>query len=903
MKRKMKALMFASILLIMVGVAGAQEGNPPGNKKPGFDVDGLPDLAEGFEASILAHEPAFFHISALAFGKQGRLYVGGGPQYRDPKPDTPKDSVWVVIDKNQDGKAETVKEFATGFNSVQSLAWRDGKLWIANAPDLTYVEDTDDDLKADKYVKVFTNLGHLRHGLHGLVWAPDGRLYMTQGNSTVQQGAPEAFRKLQGVNTENPVEQPVNKVYSPGEYEADYIGEWPSSEGGMLRMEPDGENLEIFARGMRNPWDWTFGPGFNWLADDQDPGNFGDRVFMPFEGAYFGMYHPVVGFDWMGKDPRVPPASYHFTRYKSNSLVGIVYYLHDHFPEKYRNIFFINDWANNKMYTFRPKWDGANLKDTGGMKENFADGGDNQGGELSYTPKPDKPLFRPTDLTVGPGGALFVAGWGDQYGSKYDDFADEGNTDRHFGRIFRIRHSERPLTPRDEWFTAKRTNPYGKWTFEQLIADLGSQVRTWRTDAQLELVRRGEASREPLLEAIQSGNLSQMAETYAIWALGRIGPDVDLFRRLASGNGGVRQNLRIQAIRILGDRGITDAADVVAGQLADPNPRVRKAAALNIDDIGGAKHLAPLAAAVQGEQDQTVFYAQWKAMRALGSKNDLVDLLRESDSINVQGGALFALNETPDAICSSIAMSEGGLPGVRKILQKKFRNHCQVSISPESKRFEGKLEVKIDGPKEGNGLKIRYATNQKLTSDSPVYGGDIEIDRDTRLRAALYSDGKRIGPVHETRYDAVSDDTWDMLVVSDLKASNEKDYRVRTAAFSPGEKLYIDRDYTYETVPGELRGATYIQTANDDADVRAEPHLQFKVNKPATVYLALDSRANQLPDWVDELGFSKAGYEIDTTDTSFRIYGKKVSQGTVQLGGNAGAGHSNYQVIITSNAP
>ena len=48
--------------------------------------------------------------------------------------------------------------------------------------DLTVVRDTDGDEVADEYVRLYTDLGNLEHGLHGLNWAPD-KLYMSKGNS------------------------------------------------------------------------------------------------------------------------------------------------------------------------------------------------------------------------------------------------------------------------------------------------------------------------------------------------------------------------------------------------------------------------------------------------------------------------------------------------------------------------------------------------------------------------------------------------------------------------------------------------------------------------------------------------------------------------------------------------
>ena len=150
----------------------------------GFDardanLDALPTVPEGFEGQLWAKEPLVSNPCAMAFDTKGRLFVGMGPQWRGPTPDSPKDSVVIIEDRDGDGVAETKSVFATGFNSVQSIAWRGRDLWVANSPDLTVVRDTDGDDVADEYVKVFTDLGNIEHCLHGLNWGPDGCLYMS----------------------------------------------------------------------------------------------------------------------------------------------------------------------------------------------------------------------------------------------------------------------------------------------------------------------------------------------------------------------------------------------------------------------------------------------------------------------------------------------------------------------------------------------------------------------------------------------------------------------------------------------------------------------------------------------------------------------------------------------------
>ena len=83
-----------------------------------------------------------------------------GPQYQKPTPETPGDSVVILSDtvgdgRAGDGRADTKKIFATGFNAVQALAWHGNDLWVANAPDLTVISDLDGDDEADQDVRLY----------------------------------------------------------------------------------------------------------------------------------------------------------------------------------------------------------------------------------------------------------------------------------------------------------------------------------------------------------------------------------------------------------------------------------------------------------------------------------------------------------------------------------------------------------------------------------------------------------------------------------------------------------------------------------------------------------------------------------------------------------------------------
>ena len=88
------------LILMRVAVAKAADFNDKA-----ADRDALPKVPKGFEVSVFASEPLVRQPCSMAFDARGRLYVGMGPQYRNPKPDTPGDSVAMVLDTNGDGRA------------------------------------------------------------------------------------------------------------------------------------------------------------------------------------------------------------------------------------------------------------------------------------------------------------------------------------------------------------------------------------------------------------------------------------------------------------------------------------------------------------------------------------------------------------------------------------------------------------------------------------------------------------------------------------------------------------------------------------------------------------------------------------------------------------------------------
>ena len=799
---------------------------------PNVDPDALPTVPAGFRVSVFAREPLVRQPCSIAFDTQGRLFIGMGPQYRNPTPDTPGDCVVLLQDHDGDGAADHAHTFATGFNAIQGLAWKGRDLWIANAPDLTVVRDLDGDDTADEYVRIYTDLGNLEHGLHGLNWAPDGRLYMSKGNSKglTQPGrmAPRPFRDLWGVTApDGTPDFPEPESFTPETYRRAYhdpADDW-GREGGILRCEDGGKQLEIVATGFRNPWDITADHGFNWLGTDNDQTQ-GDRVIMPFSGAHFGWNHAWSSHWSTDAHPPTAPVSGPLFE---GSGTGLVYYNAPRFPESWRGGFFINDWLRKTTFFWRPTWDGALMRPAGGDWVPFVEGGQS--------------LFRPTDLEVGPDGALWILGWSRGYGAEWND--DKLVSE---GRVFRVEWTGTATTPRSQAPAA----PLKQQSLAQLLDLFSDPIPARRIDAQEELLRRGETARQSLLAALNSADLSESSETWIAWTLGRMQPeslaaDQEFVRWLASDSPPARSlNLRIQAIRILADRIHRSAQprplpEIVISNLSHPEPRVRIAAVLAIRETAESTAVKPLLQALAVESDPTIVYAGWQTLRRLATVDDLRVLLGDSRP-SMQQAAFLALAESGQ-MQPAIAESLTALPIARIWLEK-----------------------------QRSGSEVMQVRGRPLSTSEEARAAGTE--------SAVES--------------AIS-------LIRGLHAKSTALYQTKPGALRAGALVFSDRDYTFRQIPDALLNAEYIQTANNDDGSAGADFLTFEALLPVTVYVALDTRQQDPPAWL-ATGFQKSDMQLQADHWTLQVYRKDFPAGEITLGGNTNdgtsGGKSHYTIAL-----
>ncbi len=875
------------------------------------DTEALPDVEEGFEIGFFAREPHIINPSSLCFDKYGRLYVGAGPQYRNPKPDSPGDYIKILVDREGDGRAETVKTFAEGLNSIQGMAWRHDELWVANAPELTVLRDTDGDDVADEYQVIYTGLNNLRHSLHGLNWGPDGWLYMSIGNTWVKDHAPLPFRQLQGNNSGDKTKYPLTRVYTRETYPKGYHPlNKRETEGGIFRCRPGGHNLELFARGMRNPWDICMDSGFNWLGTDNDPGLPGERIFMPVQHGHYTMRHPWV-FDWMGSHIAVAPSSDLFPSV-SGSGTGVVFYDSTHFPKRYRGRYLIADWTNNCIFLYNPMWEGS-MQTPAETKRKLVDGGATQGGDLGYKGAKGRALFRPTDIEVGPDGAVYMAGWGSVYGTEYIPASKwtPAENAKYQGRVFRLRHKKNALVPRRNWDTAKRKKTLAEWTFAELMEDMGHQLQVWRVNAQDEMVRRGAAIREQLVQAIDSSQLTEAQGTWSIWALGHIdgnNGNIKTITNYALGNRRADLNLRIQATRILGENKAREAIPALVLLLDNPESRVRLAAVQALGQVGWSGRVDAILQALSDETDRLTFYSAWQVMRRQVSPDKRRTLLGDDRAgIRLMAALslmeerlakpeeIFALQDDNDLRVSSLATDW---------LQKTGTQKATVMLTATEKNFREQTLVTMKSSGNYNVYFTTNGTSPKAGDSASKYVDELTVEQDTVITAAAFDDGRQVSKAKSLALHRITDSEWaDRLFVRKLEAKGSQNrYDAIDDGLQRGVLAYAaDSGETLTEVPETIAGATLIRTHPKDAGMSGDEFLSFEINRSANLYVAYDVGVVP-PAWLKR-DFTRTTNTVRTSKgNQFAIYHRAVPAGTIRLGGNHDGGEAKpgmYQVYLT----
>jgi len=363
-----RALVWGALLAALVGALWIR-GLPTGSD----DVSRI-RVPPGFSVAVFAD--SLPDARSLALGARGTVFVG----VRDGE------AVYALVDADGDGRADSTYRLAGGFDAPNGVAFRDGALYVADFGNLWRFDSIEHRLAAPGPPVLVT--GALpREGWHGLrfiAFGPDGFLYMGSG-------------------------APCNVC----------LREDPRF-GTILRMRPDGRDVEVYARGVRNTvgFDWQPATRALWFTDNgrdhlgpNAPPDELNRAIAP--GAHYGFPFchggdvPDPEFTGRGCAEFTPPVA----RLGAHvAALGMRFYTGRRFPATYHGRVFIAEHGSwNRLLPVGYRISTVRVEDGAPRYEVFAEGW------LSRVRR--SAWGRPVDVLVMPDGALLVSD--DRAGAVY----------------------------------------------------------------------------------------------------------------------------------------------------------------------------------------------------------------------------------------------------------------------------------------------------------------------------------------------------------------------------------------------------------------------------------------------------------------------------------------------------
>ncbi len=293
----------------------------------------------------------------------------------------------ILEDTDNDGRADKSTIWAdelyipTGF-AVDA----DGSVYVGQAPDLLKLRDTDGDGLADRREIVASGFAmpDSHHTLGAFEWDPSGGLIFHEG-----------------VFCRSAVETPW--------------GTRRTRDAAVWRFEPRTGRLDILSHsGYANPWGHAFDDyGQSVLADASG-------------GANFDFSHVISPFNYPNK-----PAKPAQILNRGRPTAGCDIISSRHFPDDVQGSFLINQCIG----FHGTRWDmlsrSGSTWATKSMPMDLVSSSDTN--------------FRPVGMEIGPDGALYLVDWCNPLIGHMQYSVRDPRRDHDHGRIWRIRHTERPF--------------------------------------------------------------------------------------------------------------------------------------------------------------------------------------------------------------------------------------------------------------------------------------------------------------------------------------------------------------------------------------------------------------------------------------------------------------------------
>jgi len=362
-------------------------------------------VPKGFSVTPFAAEPDVRQPISFCIDDRGRLWVAEAYNYPDRKAE-PKDRVLILEDTDGDGQADRRTVFYDKLNYVTGIEVGFGGVWIMSPPKMLFIPDRNGDDKPDGEPQVLLDGFGTKPSAHnianGFNWGPDGWLYAGHGRTS------------------------PSDVGKPGTPKSKRI----HFDGGVYRYHPTRHIFEPFADGTTNPWGVAFDDyGQAFISNCVNP-----HLYHAIQGGHYEPWRgrkssryayqrlPTIADHLHWKDGKSGDKKRGFlpklrTTGGGHAHCGILVYLGDNWPDRYRNTAFMCNVHGRRINN-----DGLTRKGssyTAGHRDDVFIARD--------------PWFKGVTLRTGPDGSVFVSDWSDT-----GECHDYKNTQRQTGRIFKI---------------------------------------------------------------------------------------------------------------------------------------------------------------------------------------------------------------------------------------------------------------------------------------------------------------------------------------------------------------------------------------------------------------------------------------------------------------------------------
>ncbi len=475
---------------------------------------------EGFDVSTFASRPHINSPTCITATPDGRVFVGVDPNATLGK----EKGVGKIVcceDENKDGEADKFTVFAQ-VDRPRGLFFNQGRLWVMHPPVLSVFTDKDGDNVADESEVLVSNISTdvtlkrgADHTTNGFAVGIDGWLYVAVGDYGLYntQGADGEVLSHQG--------------------------------GGVLRVRPDGSEMEMYASGLRNIYDIAADPCLNLFTRDNtnDGGGWNVRFSHIIGGqAEYGYPKYYQNFS----EDMIPCME----DYGGGSGVGALsVYEPETYPGKFGHSIYTADWGRSRVYFHDLKASGPTFE--GHQAEFF---------EVSKV----------SDLDIDGLGSMYVTSFGSNF--RYEE-------DR--GDVYRLKSKTS--------VTSIGLDKIEELSDVELIELFNKNSHTVHQEVQFEVLRRGVSDEmiDGLQTVIKDRQLSVINRVAALFTLKQLqGMSCHSFISSLFEDRSIRE----YAIKALADR-TSELKNVEAQQFIhfsiDDNPRVRVQVAIALGRIGG----------------------------------------------------------------------------------------------------------------------------------------------------------------------------------------------------------------------------------------------------------------------------------------------------------------------------